>query len=138
MTRISRIAMGSIIAICGLSVALHAQEISVDAMPPVVVKTVPQSGDTNVDANLDEIKVTFSKDMLDGNWSWVRRSKGSFPKLAGEPRFLADKRTCVVKVDLEPNKTYVVWLNSERFMNFKDIGRRSAVPYLLVFKTTKK
>ena len=138
MATIRRIIVGTIIAISLLSVVLYAQEISVDTMQPVVVKTMPQSGDTSVDANLGEIKVTFSKDMLGGNWSWVQMSKDSFPKLEGQPMFLTDKRTCVVKVNLEPNKTYVIWLNSDRFMNFKDTGRRPAVPYLLVFKTGKK
>ena len=37
----------------------------------------------------------------------------------------------------EPGKTYAIWVNSEKFNNFKDTGGRSAVPYLLVFKTKK-
>ena len=47
----------------------------------------------------------------------------------------ADKRTCVLPVKLEGGKTYVIWLNSERFNNFKDPQRRPAIPYLLVFET---
>jgi RNA polymerase sigma-70 factor (ECF subfamily) len=50
---------------------------------------------------------------------------------------LKDKRTCVVKVKLEPGKTYAIWLNSEKFHNFKDADGRPAVPYLLVFQTAK-
>ena len=34
-----------------------------------------------------------------------------------------------------PGKTYAIRLNSRRFGNFKDTDGRSAVPYLLVFKT---
>ena len=90
-----------------------------------------------MDPKLTEIKVTFSKDMRDGSWSWSTLSQESFPKLDGKPKYLADKRTCVLPVKLEPGKTYAVWVNSEKFDNFKDAGGRSAVPYLLVFKTKK-
>ena len=48
-----------------------------------------------------------------------------------------DKRTCAFQVKLEPGKTYAIWLNSEKFGNFKDADGRSAVPYLLVFQTKK-
>ena len=86
---------------------------------------------------MTEIKVTFSKDMQDGGWSWSMLSKESFPTLDGMPKYLEDKRTCVLPVKLEPEKTYAIWVNSEKFVNFKDTGGRSAVPYLLVFKTKK-
>jgi hypothetical protein len=41
----------------------------------------------------------------------------------------------VLKVKLEPGKTYAYWLNSGNFHNFKDRERHAAVPYLLVFQT---
>ncbi len=108
---------------------------SVKSLPPVVVKTVPQSGNTQVDAaKTREIRVTFSKDMADKSWSWTQISKESFPPIEN-PRYDKDKRTCVADVKLEPGKTYVVWLNSERFHNFKDADGHPAVPYLLVFET---
>ncbi|HUP79225.1 MAG TPA: Ig-like domain-containing protein, partial [Pirellula sp.] len=105
--------------------------------PPVVVKTVPEAGASDVDPKLTEIKVTFSKDMKDRGWSWVTYSKESFPKQEGEPKYLADKRTCMLPVKLESGKTYAIWVNSEKHGNFKDADGRSAVPYLLVFKTKK-
>jgi RNA polymerase sigma-70 factor (ECF subfamily) len=43
----------------------------------------------------------------------------------------------VLPVQLEPNHTYGFWLNSAKFGNFKDRQQRSAVPYLLVFKTSR-
>lgn len=119
----------------GIVLADVPKQISVATMPPVVVKTVPQSGDTSVDPSISEIRVTFSKDMMDGSWSWTQISDETFPKMAGKPRYLADKRTCVLPVKLEPGKTYVSWLNSAKFGNFKDTNGRSAVPYLLVFET---
>ncbi len=115
----------------------RAEEVSVQTAQPVVVRTVPQAGSSDVDPKTAEIKVTFSKDMEDGSWSWSQLSEETFPKMIGKPSYLKDKRTCVVKVKLEAGKTYAIWLNSEKFENFKDADSRPAVPYLLVFQTAK-
>jgi RNA polymerase sigma-70 factor (ECF subfamily) len=118
-----------------VAAAEQNNDVTLEAVRPVVVKAVPEAGTADVDPKLTEIKVTFSKEMQDGSWSWSTLSKESFPKLDGKPKYLADKRTCVLPVSLEPGKTYAIWVNSEKFVNFKDSGGRSAVPYLLVFKT---
>ena len=133
-----RLAVTLIVVIIGfLAAPVWADEVTLETVPPVVVKTVPKAGAGDVDSKLTEIKVTFSKDMQDGTWSWSVLSKESFPKVAGKPKYLADKRTCVLPVKLEPGKTYAIWMNSEKFGNFKDADGRSAVAYLLVFKTKK-
>jgi RNA polymerase sigma-70 factor (ECF subfamily) len=127
-----------VILVSGLAgAAVLADDISLESVPPVVVKTVPEAGAAEVDPKLTEIKVTFSKDMQDGTWSWAILSKESFPVVDGKPKYLKDKRTCVLPVKLEPEKTYAIWVNSEKLDLFKDTGGRSAVPYLLVFKTKK-
>jgi len=110
----------------------------IESMPPVVVKTVPESGAKEVAAGIVEIKVTFSKEMTDNSWSWSTAWPGSTPEAVGKPKYEADRKTCVMKVKLEPNKTYAYWLNSEKFKNFKDQQKHSAVPYLLVFQTKDK
>jgi len=120
-----------------IGAAARADDVTLESVPPVVVKAVPEAGTAEVDPKLTEIKVTFSKDMQDGSWSWATHSTESFPKLDGKPRYLADKRTCVLPVKLEPGKTYALWVNSEKFGNFKDSEGRSAIPYVLVFKTKK-
>jgi Bacterial Ig-like domain len=133
-----RVVMIFVALVTGLAgVLAWADEVTLESAPPVIVKTVPEAGAGEVDPKLTEIKVTFSKDMQDGAWSWSMLSKESFPKLDGKPKYLADKRTCVLPVKLESGKSYALWLNSEKFGNFKDIDGRSAVPYLLVFKTKK-
>ena len=112
------------------------QETTVKSMPPSVVKTVPQSGDTTVDAAVTkQITVTFSKKMTDRTWTWAQMSKETFPEIVGEPKYLDDQKTCIVDVKLEPHKTYVVWINSQKLSGFKDVDGNSAVPYLLVFQT---
>ncbi len=105
--------------------------------PPVVLKTVPEEGALDVDPSLKEIKVTFSKEMQNGSWSWVTLSKETFPELTGNPSYDKDKRTCKLPVKLEPGKTYAIFLNSQRFSNFKDPAGNKAVPYLLLFRTRK-
>ena len=132
-----RVALVVLVIGLGATAALADDDVALDSVPPVVVQTVPKAGAGDVDPKLTEIKVTFSKAMQDGSWSWVMRSKESFPKLDGKPKYLADKRTCVLPVKLAPGKTYAIWVNSEKFGNFKDADGRSAVPYLLVFKTKK-
>ncbi len=112
-----------------------SDEVTVENAPPVVVKTVPRSGDTDVDPDLHEIQVTFSKEMMDKSWSWSTASKNTFPDVKGDIRYLDDQRTCVLAVKLKPGRTYATWINSGRFTGFKDRDRRPAVPYLLVFRT---
>ena len=117
--------------------AQQAEEVSVKSMPPVVVKTVPESGSTTVDPKLAEISVTFSKDMADESWAWCQISKETYPTSIGKPQYQQDKRTCVLPVMLEPGKTYVIWLNLGKFQGFRDTDGHPAVPYLLVFETKK-
>lgn len=117
---------------------LPAAEPTIDTMPPVVIKTVPEAGSTNVAPGVVEIKITFSKPMRDQAWSWSTAWEKSDAEVVGKPKYEADGKTCVLKVKLEPNKTYGYWLNSQKFKNFKDSEGRPAVPYLLVFKTKDK
>ena len=107
----------------------------VDSAPPVVIKTVPEAGTTNVQPGEFEIQVTFSKPMQDQSWSWSSAWQDSTPEFVGKPKYDDDHKTCTVTVKLEPNKTYGFWLNSENYHNFRDANGRPAVPYLLVFKT---
>ncbi|MCA9014284.1 MAG: Ig-like domain-containing protein, partial [Planctomycetaceae bacterium] len=117
----------------------ESREITWDSLPPSVVKTVPQAGSTDVDPDLKEIAVTFSKDMLtDRMWAVVQISNETFPKTRKGIHYLDDKRTCVIPVDLEPGKMYVIWFNRGRFNSFRDTENNPAVPYLLVFKTKSK
>ena len=125
-----------------ITLVMHAamvqaeNQISVSTMPPVVVNTMPQAGDTDVDPTINEIRVTFSKEMMTQDmWSWVIVSKESFPQIVGEVRYLNDKRTCIAPVKLEAGKTYAIWFNSAKYNAFRDRNNNPAIPYLLVFQT---
>jgi len=111
-------------------------QISADSVPPVVVKTVPEAGTTDVPPGEFEVKITFSKEMMDQSWSWVTAWENSTPESLGKPYYDADHKTCVMKVKLEPGKTYGWWINRQNFHGFRDPQNHPAVPYLLTFKTT--
>jgi len=120
----------------GIGIVQAENKITVKSMPPVVVKTFPQAGDTAVDPAIKEISVTFSKEMITKEmWSWVMASKDSFPPITGKVKYLDDKRTCVAPVSLEPGTTYAIWFNSQNHNAFRDTDNNPAVPYLLVFQT---
>ena len=112
--------------------------ISVADAPPVIVSTTPPAGAADVDAAATtEIKVTFSKEMETGGFSWVTYGKDTFPKTTGKPHYEKDNRTCVLPVKLEPGKTYVLMLNVPPFTSFIDKTHHKAVEYWLVFETKK-
>ncbi len=135
MLRVVMILLAGMLA-TGIGIVQAENKITVHTMPPVVVKTFPQAGDTAVDPSISEISVTFSKEMLTQEmWSWVIVSKESFPQLVGDVRYLNDKRTCVAPVKLEAGKTYAIWFNSVKYNAFRDKNNNPAIPYLLVFQT---
>ena len=107
-----------------------------DASMPVVVQTIPESGSADVDPLLSELRVTFSKPMRDGSYAWVMGSE-DHPEVTGPARYLADGRTSVLPVRLEPGKTYAIWLNHETERYFKGRDGQFALPYLLIFETRK-
>ncbi len=125
------------LAACALCVlgTVTARSQSIESMPPVVVKTLPESGARDVAPGDYEIKVTYSKPMTDKTWSWSSAWENSTPESVEKPRYDSDQKTCVMKVKLLPGKTYAFWLNSDKFKNFKDTQGHAAVPYLLIFKT---
>ncbi len=125
--------------LAGAALAQNEAEVSVRTMPPSVVKTVPQAGDVNVDPSLREVRVTFSKDMMTKQmWSWAMNSRETFPEInADRIHYLKDRRTCVLPVKLKPGKTYVIWINSQKYNAFRDTRNNPAAPYLLVFQTRR-
>ncbi len=135
-----RSVMMLLLGVLAIGVAIiHAENnITIKSMPPVVVKTFPQAGDTQVDPSIKEISVTFSKEMMTKDmWSWVMISKESFPIISGEVKYLKDQKTCVAQVKLEPGKAYAIWFNSKKYNAFRDTDNIPAVPYLLVFQTSE-
>jgi hypothetical protein len=123
--------------LCGfITQTVRAQDINTFA--PAVVKTMPEAGTTNVPPGEYEVKITFSKEMADQSWSWASAWQNSDPAALDKPHYDADRKTCVMKVKLEPGKTYGWWINSQNFHGFRDAQNNPAIPYLLTFKTSEK
>jgi len=131
--RRSMLAAAAMLAWAGAAQAADAPTLA--NTPPVVIRTEPPAGASDVPPSTKEIRVTFSKKMRDKDWSWVIVTPDSFPKLAGDPHFSADVTTCILPVALEAGKTYAMWINGGGSQNFQDADGHNAVPYLLVFST---
>lgn len=97
--------------------------------------TVPAQGETEVDPDLSEIKVTFDRDMNTGGMSWTGGGE-HFPKLdpTRKPRWIG-KRTCVLPVKLEAGKFYRVGINSKSANNFKGRDGAPADHRVIAFTT---
>ena len=121
-----------------ISLTLSAAGVDINDLSPVVIRTFPVAGDSTVDPSTTKIYVTFSQKMVDKSWSFVMQDKETFPKLDGTPAYDKEQRTCTLNVSLEPEKTYIIWINSARFANFKGVNGKTAVPYMLSFKTAGK
>ena len=106
-----------------------------DSTAPNVIETFPVSGSTDVDPSIREISATFDEPMTDGNWSWAHTNKSKFPEMSGQPYYKPGLTENILPVNLESNKEYEIWINSEKFQNFKDQAGNSATPFRLVFKT---
>jgi hypothetical protein len=103
--------------------------------PPHIIATSPKIGTTNVDPALNEITVTFDRDMEQG-MSWV----GGGPELPKSPEgakfHWRDKRTCVMPVKLEPGHFYRVGINSTRYRNFRSQNAIPVTPSAITFRTS--
>ena len=101
-----------------------------------VVNTFPPS-DAVIPAGVDRIAVTYDRKMQDGSWSFTTGGEQKFPEVAGQPVMQEDHRTFVLTVKLRPNTTYVIWMNSGRYQNFRDEAGQSAEPFRLTFSTSE-
>lgn len=106
-----------------------------DTKAPRVIETHPMNESTDVDPSLSEISVTFNEPMMDGNWSWAYTEKNEFPKIKGQPYYSENYTKNNLPVILEPGKQYIIWINSEKFKNFKDKAGNPALPFKFTFKT---
>ncbi len=122
----------SIILFAGIALAYLA--ISAYAVPPKVIRTIPENGDQNVDPGLRNIRIEFDQNMNQGGMS-ICGSGPSFPKTAGKPKWI-NKKTLVMRVKLQPNHEYELSANSQSYKNFKNVQGESAVVYPIKFKTT--
>lgn len=105
---------------------------------PYVVKTDPANGTVNVNADIKEIRITFSKEMVPGNYSFNLSDKGKeympITKVIGMEK--GDK-TLVLGVDLKPGKEYEFVITNKSFAS-KDGYPLKDENLLIKFKTGNK
>ena len=85
---------------------------SKDTEAPRVVDTSPPNGSQDVDPSTDEISGTFNEEMMDQSWSWAYTNKNDFPEMTGQPHYTNNYTRNVLPVKMEPNKEYIIWINS--------------------------
>ncbi len=85
---------------------------------PKILSTQPAIGATDVDPATTEIRITFDQEMASG-FSWTGGGD-AFPKTTSKPRWEADKKTCVLPVDLSEGTFYRVGVNSTSHRNFQN------------------
>jgi hypothetical protein len=101
---------------------------------PKVVATYPADGDY-VPPSIAELRVSYDHRMM-ASWSFATHGEKAFPQVLGAPSLSPDHITISLPIRLEPNRTYVVWLNTETYKNFKSEDGEAAEPYRLTFHTT--
>jgi serine/threonine protein kinase len=104
------------------------------SVPPVVIATFPESGRSDVDPALGEIRVTFSK-VMDADWSALEAAEPENYPQTGQLRLETDHRTFVLPLKLRPGHVYGIWLNKSGNRGFKSVDGVRALPYLLIFRT---
>jgi len=110
--------------------------VTTDARPaaPAAIGFDPPNGAFDVDPGRRTITVTFDREMDRQGWAWVIENPATAPK-TGESRFDATGRSNSVDVELEPGRTYVVWVNSPEYSYFRDPNGVPATPVRWTFTT---
>jgi hypothetical protein len=106
-----------------------------DSKPPRVVSTIPQNESRDVDPSISEISVKFNEEMMDQSWSWAYEDRSMFPSMVGQAYYVENNTRNILPVKLEPNKEYVIWINTDDYQNFRDTNGNPAVPFRFFFKT---
>ena len=132
-------ALGLVAALAGPAYAQHDHHAVAAEAPsgaPKVVATFPPN-EAVVPAGIPMISVTYDRTMMDKSWSFASGGESKMPEVNGGPSLDEDGRTFNLPVRLQANTTYVIWLNTERFQNFKDEKGQAAEPYRLTFTTSE-
>ncbi|HLH54074.1 MAG TPA: M56 family metallopeptidase [Verrucomicrobiae bacterium] len=102
--------------------------------PPRILSSTPRTGDTEVDPGLQQVTVTFDRDMDTSGYSWT----GGGPEFPGRedqrPQW-RDKRTCVLPVKVEAAHYYRIGINAPSFRNFRSAAGVAVIPTAIQFTT---
>ena len=102
---------------------------------PQIVKITPAPGSSKIDPGVNEIRITFDRDMGEG-MSWTGGGPEFPPVDKSRKAGWVDKRTCVLPVTLKRGGYYRLGINSKSYLNFKS-ATGQPVPPASIFFTTK-
>lgn len=125
----------AILVMVALFICFGGFILAEDTEAPRVVSTYPENGSQNVEPWLKAIQVTFNEPMQADSWSWAYREKDKFPTMTGQPYYSKEYTLNTLPVKLQPNREYEVWINLDRFRNFKDTSGNPLQPFRLSFRT---
>lgn len=107
-------------------------------MSPDVVKIDPANGSVSVNPDIKEIRITFSKEMVLGYYSFNLSDKGKeympITKVIGMEN---NDKTLVLRVDLKPDKEYEFVLTNKSFKSKEGYSLKNE-KLLIKFKTGNK
>jgi hypothetical protein len=123
-----------------LSVAFLAWVVWADhvfAKTPLVIKSTPDNGATDVAVDVGSIFIVFDQNMKMNSWSLMISKKGPFPPMIQEDKPWIDPLTFALKVKrLKPNTTYFIQLNSKRRKGFMSAENQIPLPVTTIAFTT--
>ena len=100
---------------------------------PTVVATDPALDAADVQGPILTIGIRFSEPMQPA-WSLIQLDEGAYPTEVGDPWF-EDPQTFRMKVEVKPDTTYALGLNSRRHQGFKSQGGVALQPTVFRFRT---
>jgi hypothetical protein len=100
-----------------------------------VVSTTPPNGAKDVPISLEVISVVFNRPMSRTSVGFVMESDQTALAATGRASFDDMGRMVSLPVKLELGRDYVVWINREEQLGFKDISGKPAAPFRLSFST---
>lgn len=102
-----------------------------DSIAPIIISTIPEFGDCNVDPELKEIIIKFDQEMATG-MSVI--DTHHMPNITDKPKWI-DKKTFSIPVKLYQNRLYELVFNNSKYNNFRSTNGTPLNPYELIFKT---
>ncbi|MDI6783561.1 MAG: Ig-like domain-containing protein [bacterium] len=108
-------------------------ELKAKVKPPVVNKFEPPNGTTDVDPNIQYIRVTFNCKMS-GGMSWTGGGP-TYPEVSGQISWDSTFTACSMPVKLKPNQEYRIGINSFNHQNFASEEGIPVNPVVYTFKT---
>jgi beta-lactamase regulating signal transducer with metallopeptidase domain len=110
-----------------------SEEVQARVQVPAVVKLLPANRADAVPASTDALRVTFNMPMGEG-MSWTGGGE-NFPQPTGEAIWSEDRKTCTLPVQLKPDHSYQLGLNSLSHNNFQSKWGVPLEPVVYEFTT---